>query len=144
MSTNKKPAKAVNMEDMQKQLQDLIAKGKKEGMIRATELNALLEKMTLSAETIEDIYDKFEAMNIQVITGELDLDLGDDLDLDLGDDIDLTDKVAQGVAMGTAGHVIATSKANELDPLMGAVSSLSLVAAGLLTAAIYPMLVQLI
>ena len=56
----------------------------------------------------------------------------------------LTDKVAQGVAMGTAGHVIATSKANELDPLMGAVSSLSLVAAGLLTAAIYPMLVQLI
>ena len=56
----------------------------------------------------------------------------------------LTDNVAQGVAMGTAGHVIATSKANELDPLMGAVSSLSLVAAGLLTAAIYPMLVQLI
>ena len=88
MSTNKKPAKAVNMEDMQKQLQDLIAKGKKEGMIRATELNALLEKMTLSAETIEDIYDKFEAMNIQVITGELDLDLGDDLDVDA--DIDLS------------------------------------------------------
>jgi len=38
--------------------------------------------------------------------------------------------------------VIATAKANELDPLMGAVSSLSLVSAGLLTAAIYPILVQ--
>ena len=54
----------------------------------------------------------------------------------------LTDPIAQGVAMGTAGHVIATAKANELDPLMGAVSSLSLVSAGLLTAAVYPVLVQ--
>ena len=56
----------------------------------------------------------------------------------------LTDPIAQGVAMGTSGHVIATSKANELDPLIGAVSSLSLVTAGLLTAAIYPLVVQLL
>lgn len=54
----------------------------------------------------------------------------------------LHDPIAQGVAMGTAGHVIATAKAGELDPLMGAVSSLSLVSAGLLTAAVYPILVQ--
>ena len=54
----------------------------------------------------------------------------------------LTDPIAQGVAMGTSGHVIATAKANESDPLMGAVSSLSLVSAGLFTAAIYPVLVQ--
>ena len=93
MSTNKKPAKHVNMEELQKQLQDLITKGKKEGMIRAADLNALLEKMTLSTEKIEEIYDKFEAMNIQIITAELDLDLGDDLELGLdGDgDIDLSD-----------------------------------------------------
>ena len=56
----------------------------------------------------------------------------------------LTDPIAQGVAMGTAGHVIATTKANELSPLTGAVSSLSLVTAGLLTAAVYPLVVQLL
>ena len=90
MSANKKPAKTVDMDQLQKQLQDLIIKGKKEGMIRASELNALLEKMTLSTEKIEEIYDKFEAMNIQIITAELDLDLGDDLDMSDDGDIDLS------------------------------------------------------
>ena len=52
----------------------------------------------------------------------------------------LTDEVAQGVAFGTAGHVIGTSKANELSPLAGAVSSLSLVIAGLMTAVLFPLL----
>ena len=56
----------------------------------------------------------------------------------------LTDPIARGVALGTSGHVIATSKANELDPRMGAVSSLSLVAAGLLTAVVFPLLIRLI
>lgn len=51
----------------------------------------------------------------------------------------ITHPVAQGVALGTAGHVIATSKANEMDPLIGAVSSLSLVVAGLLTAVLFPL-----
>ena len=50
----------------------------------------------------------------------------------------LTHPVARGVAFGTAGHVIGTAKASELDPLTGAVSSLSLVVAGLLTALILP------
>ena len=91
MSANKKPAKSVDMEQMQKQLQELLAKGKKEGMIRAADLNALLEKMTLSTEKIEEVYDKIEAMNIQILTNELDLDLGDDLEMGLdGDDIDLS------------------------------------------------------
>ena len=93
MSANKKPAKSVDMEQLQKQLQELLSKGKKEGMIRAADLNALLEKMTLSTEKIEEVYDKIEAMNIQILTNELDLDLGDDLELGLdGDgDIDLSD-----------------------------------------------------
>lgn len=56
----------------------------------------------------------------------------------------LTDPIAQGVALGTAGHVIGTSKANELSPLTGAVSSLSLVVAGLLTAVVLPLVVDLI
>ena len=54
----------------------------------------------------------------------------------------ITDPIAQGVAFGTGGHVIGTAKANELGPLTGAVSSLSLVVAGLLTALVFPLLVS--
>ncbi len=56
----------------------------------------------------------------------------------------LDDAVSRGAAFGTAGHVIGTSKANELSPLTGAVSSLSLVTAGLLTAMVFPFVVRLI
>lgn len=54
----------------------------------------------------------------------------------------ITDPIARGVAMGTSGHVIATSRANELGPLTGAVSSLSLVVAGLLTSVLFPIVVS--
>ena len=80
-------------------LQKLIAQGKKEGMIRAADLNAQLEKLQLTPEKIEEIYDQFDAMNIPVITAELDLgddvDLGDDGDIDLNglDEEDLVDPV---------------------------------------------------
>lgn len=50
----------------------------------------------------------------------------------------ISDPIAQGAAFGTASHVIGTTKANELDLLIGAVSSLSLVCAGLITAIILP------
>ena len=85
MSNPKKNAK--NLEDVQAALQALIVQGKKDGMIRAADLNAQLEKMDLTAEKIEEIYDRFEAMNIQIITAELELDLGDD---DLDDGVDLS------------------------------------------------------
>ncbi len=92
MSTAKKGTK--NPEDLQAALQALIAQGRKDGMVRSSDLSALLEKMDLTPEKIEDIYDRFEAMNIQVVSNDLDLDLGDDLDLDvngeLDDDIDLS------------------------------------------------------
>lgn len=52
----------------------------------------------------------------------------------------ITDPIAQGVAFGAGAHVIGTSKANEINPLSGAVSSLSLVVAGLLTAVLFPVL----
>ena len=52
----------------------------------------------------------------------------------------ITDPIAQGVGFGTASHVIGTSRATELDPLAGAVSSLALVVAGILTALIFPFL----
>ena len=90
MSNTKKTAKPA--EEVQAALQSLIAQGRKDGMIRLADLNAQLEKLDLSAEKIEEIYDRFEAMNIQIITGDLDLDLGDDdvLDDDLAGDIDLS------------------------------------------------------
>ena len=91
MSNTKKPA-AKSTEELQAVLQNLIAQGRKDGMIRAADLNAHLEKMDLSPEKIEEIYDRFEAMNIQVVSADLDLDLGDDMDLidPMGDDIDLS------------------------------------------------------
>ncbi len=92
MSTVKKADKQA--EDLQSILQMLIAQGRKDGMIKASELNAHLEKLDLSPEKIEEIYDRFEAMNIQVVSSDLDLDLGDDLDVvlddSLDDDIDLS------------------------------------------------------
>ena len=90
MSNPKKTAKPTP-EELQAQLQALIVQGKKEGMIKAAELNAILEKMDMTPEKIEEVYDRFEAMNIQVLSAELDLDLGDDLDGVLlgGDDVDL-------------------------------------------------------
>ncbi len=51
----------------------------------------------------------------------------------------LHDPVSQGVAFGTASHVIGTSKASELGQLQGAVSSLSLTVAGILTAVLFPL-----
>ena len=88
--SNLKKGATNSAEDLQAALQSLIAQGHKDGMIRAEELNSHLEKMDLSPEKIEEIYDRFEAMNIQIVGAEL--DLGDDLDLmdSLEDDIALS------------------------------------------------------
>lgn len=50
----------------------------------------------------------------------------------------LKDPICQGVGFGTASHVIGTSRASEIDPLAGAVSSLSLTVSGVLTAVLFP------
>lgn len=101
MSTPKKTPRP-NMDETHAALQNLITQGKKDGVIRAADLNAQLEKMQLTPEKIEEIYDRFEAMNIQIITTDLELDLGDedlalsgDMDLDMGilDEEDMVDPV---------------------------------------------------
>ena len=56
----------------------------------------------------------------------------------------LTDPIAQGVAFGTSGHVIGTTRATAISDLAGATASLSLVVAGLLTAIIFPFVVTLL
>ena len=100
MSAQKKPVKAP--EDLQTVMQNLIAQGKKDGVIRAADLNSQLEKLQLTPEKIEEIYDRFEAMNIQIVTADLDLDLGDldgldgldaGLDLSVLEEEDLVDPV---------------------------------------------------
>ena len=95
MSNPKKNPKAT--EDILQAIQNLIIQGKKDGMIHASDLNAQLEKMDMTPDKIEEIYDRFESMNIQIISGELDLvddlDLGDDLDMSALDEEDLIDPV---------------------------------------------------
>ena len=88
MSNGKKPAKAGD--ESYAVLQSLIAKGRKEGMLRASELNAELEKLDISPEKIEEIYEKFDTLGIQIVGADLELEL--DLDLDdtlppVGDDL---------------------------------------------------------
>ena len=89
--SNTKKAPKPSLEELQASMQALIEQGKKDGIIKASDLNAILEKMDLNAEKIEGIYDSIEAMNIQIITADLELDLGDDADLvDTDGDIDLS------------------------------------------------------
>ncbi len=56
----------------------------------------------------------------------------------------ITDPVAQGAAFGTASHVAGTAKASEIGQLQGAVSSLSLVTAGIITSILMPAIVAMI
>lgn len=53
----------------------------------------------------------------------------------------LRDDISRGVAFGTASHVVGTTKAAEMSELSGAVSSLSLVVAGILTAIVFSFIV---
>lgn len=52
----------------------------------------------------------------------------------------LHDSVARGVAIGTGSHAVGTARALQMGPVEGAVSSLSIAVAGVLTAVICPIL----
>lgn len=52
--------------------------------------------------------------------------------------------ISQGVAFGTSAHVVGTAKASELGSIQGAVGSLSLAVAGVLTAILFPFVVSLL
>lgn len=56
----------------------------------------------------------------------------------------IKEPIAQGVAFGTASHVVGTSRANEISQLTGAVSSLSLACAGIMTAVLFPIACMLL
>ncbi len=77
-------SKNLNLsDDIKAPVAALIARARKDGTIQADELNTELEKLELSVERIEQIYDTFEAMGIQIVGAELELDMEPvDLDLD--------------------------------------------------------------
>ena len=86
---NAKNSKAP-AEDAMASVSALIARAKREGTIQSAELTAELEKLDLPVEKIEQIYDTFDAMGIQIISPELelDVDLSEALPLDVdGDEI---------------------------------------------------------
>jgi len=81
MANTKNPKPST--EDAMATVSALIAKAKREGSIQSSELTAELEKLDLPVEKIEHIYDTFDAMGIQIISPELELDVSDDLGMDM-------------------------------------------------------------
>lgn len=55
----------------------------------------------------------------------------------------IQDPIARGVAYGTSSHVIGTTRACEESELTGAVSSLALMVSGILTAVLFPLIVNI-
>ena len=81
MANTKNPKPST--EDAMATVSALIAKAKREGSIQSSELTAELEKLDLPVEKIEHIYDTFDAMGIQIVSPELELDVSNDLDMDM-------------------------------------------------------------
>ena len=81
MANTKNPK--TSTEDAMAAVSALIAKAKREGSIQSSELTAELEKLDLPVEKIEHIYDTFDAMGIQIVSPELELDVSDDLGMDM-------------------------------------------------------------
>lgn len=71
-----------NTEETMASLTALINKGRKDGTVQSSELMAALEKVDCSVEKIEQIYETFESMGIQIVGNELDLDVDSDINLD--------------------------------------------------------------
>ena len=81
MANTKNPKPST--EDAMATVSALIAKAKREGSIQSSELTAELEKLDLPVEKIEHIYDTFDAMGIQIVSPELELDVSEDLGMDM-------------------------------------------------------------
>ena len=74
-NTKNTNAKApISNEEAMARVSALIAKAKRDGTIQASELTAELEKLDLPVEKIEQIYDTFDALGIQIVGAELELD----------------------------------------------------------------------
>ena len=67
-----------------------------------------------------------------------------DVAAELGGIAALTDPIAKGVGIGTSAHAVGTSKALQMGEVEGAMSGLSIAVAGVLTAVLCPVFVNLI
>ena len=95
MSTGKKPSKPA-LEALAAPISALVAKGKKEGMLQASELNAELAKLPCTVEQIEQVYELLESMGIQIAGTELELD--DDGPMD-GSGLDVEEEIIDPVEL---------------------------------------------
>ena len=68
MATSNKHDK--HSEDLMTSLTALIDKGRREGVITNAELMAALEKLDLSVDKIERVYDTFDSIGIQIVSGD--------------------------------------------------------------------------
>ena len=68
MATSNKHDK--HSEDLMTSLTALIDKGRREGVITNTELMVALEKLDLSVDKIERVYDTFDSIGIQIVSGD--------------------------------------------------------------------------
>ena len=92
MANSKKQTK--NNDEIMASLNELLAKARKDGMIRSSELVGTLEKLDLSVDQIERVYDTLEAMSIPIEGSELEIDAEplEDVPMDLTEE-ELVDPV---------------------------------------------------
>ena len=76
MATSNKSGKTN--EELMAPLTSLISKGRRDGVLTSAELLSALEKLDLSVEKVEQVYDTFESMGIQILSSEP--EVGDVLD----------------------------------------------------------------
>ena len=81
-------AKKVQKSQIEEIVEQLLEKGRKNGVLTQSEISdALHEQAELTAEQLDDIYTTFGKLNIDVVA-DLDVTVGDDLDSDDTDDED--------------------------------------------------------
>lgn len=88
-----------DLQDVKKEtVKKLIEKGKKRGIVTYTEIMDALEDISLDKDQIDELYDHFATMGIDVVgdKGEADIDDVDvDVDIDVDVDVDLVDVVLE-------------------------------------------------
>jgi len=87
MATSNKSGKTN--EELMAPLTSLISKGRCEGALDSAEVLSVLEKLDLSPEKIEQVYDTFESMGIQIVSAEPDVgDIPDEIleDMELAEE----------------------------------------------------------
>ena len=84
-----------DLQDVKKEtVKKLIEKGKKRGIVTYTEIMDALEDISLDKDQIDELYDHFATMGIDVVGDKGDADIDDvdaDVDVDVDVDVDLDD-----------------------------------------------------